>query len=133
MTEKIQLLKFDDRIQNSCIFQVSPDKLVTEVIGEPTGASTSQLDPSSEAEALSHVASGIAASLGITEPADSPSNTTTEPIEHLEELDFREENVVKINPAKRGRPSPNSSLEVSPPKKVSKLALEWDEEEERNT
>ena len=115
--------------------QVSPDKLVT-ISDDTTTASTSQLDPSSEAEALSHVASGIAASLGLAAPADSPSNTTTEvPLEHLEELDFSESNVVQRNPAaKRGRPSPNSSLEISPPpRKVSKLALEWDEEEEKNT
>ena len=98
---------------------------------DTTAASTSQLDPSSEAEALSHVASGIAASLGV---ADSPSNITTEPIEHLEELEFQEETPTSVqqrNPTKRGRPS--SSAENSPPKKVSKLAMEWDEEEEKNT
>ena len=44
---------------------------------EPTNTSSNinsgQLDPSSEAEALSHVASGIAASLGVL-AAESPSN-----------------------------------------------------------
>ena len=116
----------------NALFKVSPDKLVT-IQDDTTAASTSQLDPSSEAEALSHVASGIAASLGLAAPADSPSNTTTEPIEHLEELEFQEETTTTVQTRKRGRPSPNSSVENSPPKKVSKLALEWDEEEEKNT
>ena len=52
------------------VFQVS----ATEDATTSSNINSGQLDPSSEAEALSHVASGIAASLGLA--ADSPSNVT---------------------------------------------------------
>ena len=104
-------------------------------IQDDTTGSTSQLDPSSEAEALSHVASGIAASLGLAAPADSPgtpATSTTEQIGPLSDLETFDESIQR-NPAKRTRASLNSSTENSPrPSKVIKLASEWDEEEEKS-
>ena len=129
-------------------FQVS-EKLVA-VVEQPhavaSASNTSQLDPSSEAESLSHVASGIAASLGL--PADSPSNVnlpeTTSGAEMtsgpLSDLHFEEEEFVRENRGvKRSRESTENDtcaetpIETSePPKKVTKLALEWTEEESKS-
>lgn len=130
------------------VFQVSAEKLVTvsnEELNTSSG-SNSQLDPSSEAESLSHVASGIAASLGLTTSADSPSSssvtltdsqsTTTGPLSDLVHFEESEETADNI-PAKeagggRGlkRTRSESSVTSTPPKKVSKLAMEWTEDDE---
>jgi len=104
-----------------------------------------QLDPSSEAEALSHVASGIAASLGVL-AAESPSNVADSeanngPLSGLTDLTTENYEVSGNNQVfesrgvKRGRNDmETSSEENSPAKKVTKLAMEWteDEEEENN-
>ena len=104
--------------------------------------STSQLDPSSEAEALSHVASGIAASLGL--PVGSPSNVNSElsenmtnnesgplsDLEHFDDSFVRENRGVKRTRGDVSVNTPSPNVVSSPPKKVSKLALEWTEDEE---
>ena len=105
-------------------------------IQDDTTGATSQLDPSSEAEALSQVASGIAASLGLAAPADSPgtpATATTEQVGPLSDLETFEDTIQR-NPAKRTRASLNSSTENSPrPSKVIKLASEWEEEDDEKS
>ena len=76
---------------------------------------------------MSQVASGIAASLGL--PVDSAEkNNETErsegPLSDLEHFNFE-------SSRKRGRSEIENS--PSPPKKVSKLALEWTEDEEEKS
>ena len=137
-------------------FQVSDKLVAVTEVNAPITTTLSQLDPSSEAEALSHVASGIAASLGL--PVDSPvSNVNSELTENvnatetgpLSDLEHFEDNFVRENrgvkrarseespgagssPALGNNSSP-SGVVSSPPKKVSKLALEWTEDEEEVT
>ena len=119
---------------------------ITEV-DAPIPSTTSQLDPSSEAEALSHVASGIAASLGL--PVGSPSNVNhsdfksdnltdnvsanesgpLSDLEHFDDSFVRENRGVKRARGEVSGNTPSPSVS-SPPKKLSKLALEWTEDEE---
>lgn len=132
-------------------FDQISDKLVaiTEV-DAPIPSTTSQLDPSSEAEALSHVASGIAASLGL--PVGSPSNVNhsdfksdnltdnvnanesgpLSDLEHFDDSFVRENRGVKRARGEVSGNTPSPSVS-SPPKKLSKLALEWTEDEEDET
>jgi len=133
-------------------FDQISDKLVaiTEVGGAPIPSTTSQLDPSSEAEALSHVASGIAASLGL--PVGSPSNVNhsdfksdnltdnvranesgpLSDLEHFDDSFVRENRGIKRARGEVSGNTPSPSVS-SPPKKLSKLALEWTEDEEDET
>ena len=122
------------KIQIYEIFQVS-------ATDDPTTASSSlnsgQLDPSSEAEALSHVASGIAASLGLAADANETDSSTNPPGGPLSDLEGFSEPSETNNQTfetrsgggvKRARES--TSTENSPAKKVSKLAMEWTEDED---
>ena len=127
------MLKY--KIQIYEIFQVS-------ATDDPTTASSSlnsgQLDPSSEAEALSHVASGIAASLGLAADAnetDSSTNTPGGPLSDLEGFSEPSETNNQTFETRSGgvkRPRESTSTENSPAKKVSKLAMEWTEDEDDN-
>ena len=97
-----------------------------------------QLDPSSEAEALSHVASGIAASLGLAADAnetDSSTNPSGGPLSDLEGFSEPSETNNQTFETRSGgggvkRPRESTSTENSPAKKVSKLAMEWTEDED---
>lgn len=142
-------------------FEQVAGKLVQIGHGE-TLMDPSQLDPSSEAEALSTVASGIAASLGLVNTDQSSSTTTTttmgtefsgsltnedEPVatsgpladlEHFEnqgqtypETEATTKEAAADTKPQRGVKRTRSSSEINPKeKKVSKLAMDWEEDED---
>ena len=83
------------------------------------------------------MASGIAASLGLaadTNETDSSTNPPGGPLSDLEDFSEPSETNNQTFETRSGggvkRPRESSSTENSPAKKVSKLAMEWTEDED---